>query len=88
VASESAGYSLGFERPFFNKTKLYIGGELHDLTASDDQWQVSGGEASIASFAARRSYRDYYRQRGQQPSASPTADVNGRVQESGQSSSG
>ena len=68
VASDRFGYALGFERPFFDRTKLYIGGELHDLTASDDQWQISGGEASFAAFAVRRSYRDYYRRRGVQVS--------------------
>ena len=40
IASERAGYALGFERPLFGTTKLYVGGELHDLTASDDQWQA------------------------------------------------
>jgi hypothetical protein len=68
TAPDRVGYALGFERPFFGRTKLYIGGELHDLTASDDQWQISGGEASVAAFAARRSYRDYYRRRGVQVS--------------------
>ena len=66
TASDRAGYALGFERPFFGRTKLYLGGELHDLTASDDQWQVSGGEASFDAWAARRSFRDYYRRRGVQ----------------------
>ncbi len=50
TASDGVGYALGFERPLFGKTKLYVGGELHDLTASDDQWQISGGEASFAAF--------------------------------------
>jgi hypothetical protein len=68
TAPDRAGYALGFERPFFGRTKLYLGAELHDLTASDDQWQISGGEASFAAFAARRSYRDYYRRRGVQVS--------------------
>jgi hypothetical protein len=65
-ASERAGYSIGFERPFFNKTKLYIGGEIHDLTASDDQWQASSLEASLAAVGPRRTIRDYYRRRGVQ----------------------
>jgi len=68
TASDAVGYALGFERPFFTTTKLYVGVELHDLTASDDQWQISGGEASFAAFGARRSYRDYYRRRGVQVS--------------------
>jgi Surface antigen variable number repeat len=66
TASERGGYALGFERPLFGTTKLYVGGELHDLTASDDQWQVSSLEASVAASAARRSFRDYYRRRGVQ----------------------
>jgi hypothetical protein len=65
-ASDRAGYSLGFERPFFDKTKLYLGGELHDLTASDDQWQASSLEASLAAVGPRRTVRDYYRRRGVQ----------------------
>ena len=70
LASERAGYALGFERPLFGATKLYVGGELHDLTASDDHWQVSPIEASLAAVGPRRSYRDYYRRRGVQINAS------------------
>ena len=69
TASERAGYALGFERPLFGATKLYVGGELHDLTASDDQWQVSSIEASLAAIGPRRSFRDYYRRRGVQINA-------------------
>lgn len=66
VASERAGYALGFERPLFGRTKVYVGGELHDLTASDDQWQLSSLEASLAAVGPRRSFRDYYQRRGVQ----------------------
>jgi hypothetical protein len=66
IASQHAGYALGFERPLFDARKLYVGGELHDLTASDDQWQASSLEAGLAAAAARRSVRDYYRRRGVQ----------------------
>ena len=66
IASERAGYALGFERPLFGTTKLYVGGELHDLTASDDQWQLSSLEASLAAAGPRQSFRDYYRRRGVQ----------------------
>ncbi len=64
LASGEAGYALGFERPFFGARKLYVGGELHDLTATDDQWQLTSTEASLAAVGPRRSYRDYYRRRG------------------------
>jgi hypothetical protein len=69
IASERTGYALGFERPLFGATKLYVGGELHDLTASDDQWQLSSLEASLAAFGARESFRDYYRRLGVQINA-------------------
>jgi outer membrane protein assembly factor BamA len=66
AASERAGYALGFERPIFAATKLYVGGELHDLTASDDMWRASSIEASLSAVGPRRSLRDYYRRRGYQ----------------------
>jgi hypothetical protein len=73
VASESVGYALGFERPWFNRTKLFVGGELHDLTATDDRWQVSSLEASLAAIGPRKSFRDYYRRRGVQVNAAVRA---------------
>jgi surface antigen-like variable number repeat protein/surface antigen Omp85-like protein len=66
LGSDRFGYALGFERPFLGARKLYVGGELHDLTATDDQWQLSSTEASLAAIGPRRSYRDYYRRRGLQ----------------------
>ncbi len=66
TASHRGGYALGFERPLFGRTKVFVGGELHDLTASDDQWQVSPLEASLAAVGPGKSYRDYYRRRGVQ----------------------
>jgi hypothetical protein len=69
AASHRAGYALGFERPVFRTRKLYVGGELHDLTATDDRWQVSTSEASLAAIGPRKSFRDYYRRRGLQINA-------------------
>jgi POTRA domain-containing ShlB-type protein len=66
VGSQRGGFALGFERPLFDSPKLYVGGELHDLTATDDQWQISSTEASLASIGPRRGFRDYYRRRGAQ----------------------
>src|SRR5262252_371177 len=66
TAADRVGYALGFERPFFAGRMLYVGGELHDLTTSDDQWQVSSLEASLAAIGPRLSFRDYYRRRGVQ----------------------
>ena len=66
TATDRFGYALGFERPFFAAQKVYVGGEVHDLTATDDTWQVSSLEASVAAVGVRRSFRDYYRRRGVQ----------------------
>src|SRR5262249_2193598 len=43
--SERGGYALGLERPLFGRTKVFIGAELYDLSATDDRWQVSSFEA-------------------------------------------
>jgi Surface antigen variable number repeat len=69
AASHRAGYALGFERPVFRTKKLFLGGEAHDLTATDDRWQVSSTEASLAAIGPRKSFRDYYRRRGVQINA-------------------
>jgi len=65
-ASEDVGYALGFERPLFGERKLYVGGELHELTASDDRWQASSLEASLSALGPARNIRDYYLRRGVQ----------------------
>ena len=65
-ATDTIGYALGFERPFLQGQKIFLSAEAFDLTASDDQWQVSTTEAGFAAAGPRRSYRDYYRRRGGQ----------------------
>ena len=69
AASRNVGYALGFERPFFVAPQLYLGAEIFDLTATDDQWQISSSEAGLAAVGPRRSFRDYYRRRGGQISS-------------------
>ncbi len=69
LASGRVGYALGFERPLFTKWKLFVGGELHDLTATDDDWRLSSAEAGVAAFAPHKSFRDYFRRRGVQLTA-------------------
>jgi outer membrane protein assembly factor BamA len=64
TASSEWGYSLGFERPLFRPISVYVGGELYDLTATDDHWQISGTQASLAALLVRESLRDYYRRHG------------------------
>jgi hypothetical protein len=66
AASGRLGYALGGERPLFGDRKLFLAAEFHDVTASDDQWQISSLEASLAAVGPRRSFRDYYRREGLQ----------------------
>jgi len=69
MASHRAGYAIGIEKPFFDSTKLFLGAELFDLTATDDGWRVSSTEASLAAIGPRHSLRDYYERRGVQLNA-------------------
>src|SRR3954470_10405947 len=66
TGSEWFGYALGAERPLFGRTKLYVGGEVHDLTATDDRWQASSLDASLSALGPSHALRDYYRRRGVQ----------------------
>jgi len=66
TASQRAGYALGFEKPFFGATKLFLGGEVFDLSATDDRWRISSNEASVFAIGARHGERDYYERRGVQ----------------------
>ena len=66
TASGDWSYALGFERPLFHPVPVYVGGELYDLTATDDLWQVSGMQASTEALVVRNSMRDYYRRHGVQ----------------------
>jgi hypothetical protein len=66
MATGNVGYAIGLERPVFATRKLYLGGEVRDLTATDDTWQVSSTEASLDAIGVRKSFRDYYSRRGVQ----------------------
>jgi outer membrane protein insertion porin family len=63
---DAAGFSLGVERPLLSDTRLFLGTEVHDLTASDDIWRISSGEQLLAAVGVKRTFRDYYRRRGMQ----------------------
>jgi outer membrane protein assembly factor BamA len=63
---DAAGYSAGAERPLFQGPRLFLGAELHDLTASDDLWRLASVEQTVAAVAFKNSFRDYYRRRGAQ----------------------
>ena len=64
---DDAGFSLGGERPIFSgPARLFIGGEVHDVTASDDLWRITSVEQTLAAVGFKNSFRDYYRRRGAQ----------------------
>ena len=63
---DDPGYSFGVERPLFTAPKLFLGAELHDMTASDDLWRLSSFEQAMVSLAFKNTFRDYYRRRGAQ----------------------
>jgi hypothetical protein len=65
-ARDDVGYSLGAERPIFGSPKLFLGGEVHDVTASDDWWRLSVLEQFVASAGFSNTFRDYYQRRGGQ----------------------
>lgn len=64
---DDPGYSAGVERPIFRgPAKLFLGGEIHDVTASDDWWRISTFEQTLVSVGFKNTFRDYYRRRGGQ----------------------
>ena len=66
VDREDPAYSLGFERPIFQGPRLFLGAEVHDLTATDDAWRITSIEQTVVSVGFKNTFRDYYRRRGAQ----------------------
>jgi outer membrane protein assembly factor BamA len=68
-ARESAGYSVGFERPIlggWEGPRLYVGAEAHDITATDDSWRLSTLEQSVVALTFANTFRDYHNSTGYQ----------------------
>jgi Omp85 superfamily domain/Surface antigen variable number repeat len=63
---DDAGYSAGIERPILGGPRLFLGGEVHDVTATDDLWRLTNLEQTLVSVGFKNSFRDYYRRRGAQ----------------------
>lgn len=64
---DDPGYSAGVERPVLRgPARLFLGGEIHDVTASDDWWRISTFEQALVSLTFKNTFRDYYRRRGAQ----------------------
>src|SRR5262249_6059343 len=65
-AAEHGSYSAGIERAILGSPRLAIGGEIHDITATDDLWRLSTLEQTLAWVARKDTYRDSYRRHGWQ----------------------
>jgi outer membrane protein assembly factor BamA len=63
---EDPGYSLGIERPFFGGPRLFVGAEMHDISATDDLWRLTTIEQTLVSVGFKNTFRDYYRSKGGQ----------------------
>jgi len=63
---DDPGFSAGAERPLFGGPWLFVGGEVHDVTTSDDLWRITSIEQSIVALTFKNSFRDYYRRQGGQ----------------------
>ncbi len=68
-ARESAGFSVGFERPIlgaWDGPRLYVGAEAHEITATDDAWRLSTLEQSLVALTFANTFRDYHKSKGYQ----------------------
>jgi Omp85 superfamily domain/Surface antigen variable number repeat len=68
-ARESAGYSVGFERPIlgaWDGPRLFVGAEAHEITATDDAWRLSTLEQSVVALTFANTFRDYHDATGYQ----------------------
>jgi hypothetical protein len=68
-ARESAGYSVGFERPVlgaWDGPRLDLGAEAHEITATDDAWRLSTLEQSLVALTFANTFRDYHNSKGYQ----------------------
>ena len=68
-ARESAGFSVGFERPIlgaWDGPRLYVGAEAHEITATDDAWRLSTLEQSVVALTFANTFRDYHISKGYQ----------------------
>lgn len=55
-------YQIGIEKPL--GYRLRIGGDYHNVTATDDYWRSGLAENSVSSIVAGYDYHDYYKAEG------------------------
>lgn len=57
-------YQAGGEFYIGRSFRFILGGETHDLTATQDEWIIPADENSLAAFFINEDFRDYYRRKG------------------------
>lgn len=58
-------YHLALERSFFpSYMQFAIGGEMYDLTYTEDDWMIPSMENSLAALLIHEDYQDFYRRSG------------------------
>ena len=65
-SSKAWRYQLGLERLLRIERNVFfaLGGEVHDLTETQDDWIIPTSENSLAAFLIKEDFRDYYRRQG------------------------
>lgn len=57
-------YQVGLDRRWGRSFRFEVGGEVHDLTGSQDTWIVGHLENAFSALLFKKDYRDYFRTRG------------------------
>ena len=63
-ASKKWQYQIGFERWFFRDLGVTLGGEIHNMTDTQDRWIIGNEENALAAFLIKEDFRDYYKREG------------------------
>jgi len=57
-------YQLGLERWFFDDLRITLGGQIYDLTETQDDWLIPDLENSLAALFIKEDFQDFYRRQG------------------------
>jgi len=61
---EQIEQDTSFRHRLFAQPTLAVGGEVHNITSTDDAWRVGRLENALDAFFAREDFRDYYKLAG------------------------
>jgi hypothetical protein len=63
-SQKAARFQLGLDKFWGNEFRFSIGGELHDLTATPDDWRIGRLENALNAVLFKNDYADYFRTKG------------------------